>query len=524
MTLPDPHKGCLATFGDYSTLNLGGSLDVIIDGATTFKWRVNGGSYTTTVPIAASVVLSAQITVYFLPTLAAFTGYTVNDTWSWLRTDALLDSANTYSYFYDLSYTVCTTTNRLYFIGNDGQVMVNDSVTGHVRSVGYRPIYGSYLEIFENHLVVLDSSGTPTYVDATAAWSDLNNFDDFIATDTNEADTFTFPRTRPAGNHSPVLTATRLFVINSVLFVDIYNQRWATPYLGLPSVFSFKPFGVYEGGGVLRTSAAFGNVIRTRDGVYSVEVDGIYFFNGAAPVKISSSIDTYFQAILVSDTSNPYRFYTNFVFGVYNPVTSEVWFMLYTSPGNFTSGCCFLIYSENTKSWHVRSASFNVFFPTALAFCEGSAVVAKTLGYVQEDLFGEKTNPVYDVGSGTSFQLPVIELQDFSAPSIQKVKELTSLYLDAYYPVAPTSGYSNGSVLITVDGRTYADGPVVHSTTANWLTSALNGILSTRALADRVYRIGIYFISNDATKPTFGFTYNRLVLNVVGTDAKEVRL
>src|SRR5690606_36906739 len=66
-----------------SFITLGNKLEVEVDSASTFKWRVNGGSFTTSVPIAAEVSLGSGTKLYFRAT----SGFTPGDAWEWLRTD-----------------------------------------------------------------------------------------------------------------------------------------------------------------------------------------------------------------------------------------------------------------------------------------------------------------------------------------------------------------------------------------------------------------------------------------------------
>src|SRR3990167_8229515 len=76
-------KGCLLVVESTAawTVTLGNTYDVEIDGTATFKWRVNGGAYTTLVAInmtSGNSIDGGGVRLYWL----ASTGFTVTDAWS----------------------------------------------------------------------------------------------------------------------------------------------------------------------------------------------------------------------------------------------------------------------------------------------------------------------------------------------------------------------------------------------------------------------------------------------------------
>jgi hypothetical protein len=265
-------NACFATLGD--------SFDVVIDSPTTFSWSINGGAVTSGVLIAAQVIIAGIYVLSFQPDdLMGFDNYNTGDAWRWERHDSTNGAVkNVYGY-----NTYVRIANTLFFIGTNGRVYRSEIGTGtyRARSVGYSPVYGSYLAVFYNHLVVGNFSQTGwTNNTLCVGWSDLNNYDLFFPTAANEADLKQLTDSREA-----ITTGLQLF--NNNLYVATPSELYRVDYVGLPNVFEFVRISQTAGGylslGVLGLYVAgYNNDI--------VIYDGTNFNRLQAPLYVTRSI------------------------------------------------------------------------------------------------------------------------------------------------------------------------------------------------------------------------------------------
>ena len=153
------YTGCRLEIGSITGLglNLGANLDVEMTSATQFRWRKNGGAWTSglTVSTAGVSIDGGNATLYFL----ANSGFAGTEAWSWTRTDCSYEDSTLvnirpaqWSFF----------RNTLYFTNTQDRIMaLKVSTTGnYVCSVGYRPVYGTYLGFFESHMKIGGYSAT----------------------------------------------------------------------------------------------------------------------------------------------------------------------------------------------------------------------------------------------------------------------------------------------------------------------------------------------------------------------------
>ena len=277
----DSHKQLLLIADDPLAFeHMGDTFEVTIDGDATFSWSINGGAATAGVPIAAKVTVGSYYDLYFQPDdLQQFVGYNIGDHWKWERHDST-NGVGTNVYGYNTYVRIAST---LFFIGTSGRVYRTEIGTANyrARTVGYSPIYGSYLAVFYNHLVVGNFSQTGwTNNTLYVGWSDLNNYDLFFPTASNEADLKQLTDSREA-----IITGVQLF--NNNCYVATPSELYRIDYVGLPNVFEFVRISQTAGGylsiGVLGLYVAGYNNDIT---IY----DGTNFNRLQAPLYVTRSI------------------------------------------------------------------------------------------------------------------------------------------------------------------------------------------------------------------------------------------
>jgi hypothetical protein len=321
-------------------------------GGTTFQWRKNGGSWTTGVTIGAEVALGANgLKVSFLST----SGYTSGDTWKWERV----------AYLYSGSETTCLAdvprvdmyNTDIYISGVSRHILRlrNDFFT----TIGYRRIYGKHAVIFANHLVVSQfaeavyNSGAPSdpYSAATTpfnlGWSDLNNPDEFFATDINEADEYSIPSTDfPDTRSSGIMGLGKL---GDLLYIYLSDAMYMMRYVGLPNVMQIDqaPFP--------KIGCRYGNsLVIAPSGHYFIGRNDIYFFDGvSAPSSIGEAVRSQF----FSDIGGTPSSRDEWLFGYYDVGKEEVCWTYYIANGLFWQ-CRQMIYQERDKRWYFRNVPY----------------------------------------------------------------------------------------------------------------------------------------------------------------------
>lgn len=470
--------GCLIVVNSVSGLNLtlGNTFDVEIDGATTFKWRKNGGAYTTLVPITTAGVSAdgGNVTVYFLTT----SGFTVGDVWSWKRTDAAFAESAVVS----VQPIPCIEYKTiLYFIGSDSRVLAlkNDGTTNYAITVGYRPVYGSRLAIYEEHLVVGNYS---TSVMTTASygligWSDNIDIENFIATDTNEADTFRIPY----GSYEILEIAT----LKQQLYVFTRKYICTTSYPGLPLVFSFKLFTTLE------LLPSTNPVIIGDDCVYLAKPSGFLIFDGASFTDIGKPV----AAAASSQTA----------FGAYDAYNGRVYWVTIKT---------MLTYSSRTRSWSRRSVDFNSdSTPIASVFAEGGVLYVGIKALKVHNVNSTLTTgaAIMDSSSGTGYATPKITMHLYSAGEFSVVKELSAVFIGALTTVVGNgTNYSTGSnAKVDVYAYSSTSGVFDGSTTTlsgTWDSSAADGNISFVPISFRAVAIELQLRGAVSGKPPYHIT------------------
>lgn len=506
----------LLVVNNYTTLalTLGNTIDVEIHTDNThFRWRKNGGAYSADIVIAGTTgqtLDGGSFTIYWL----ASSGFVVGDLWQWQRTDYAQDSAGTTWIKSLSSYSIG---EAIIFVDPSGRVMKYEN--GGVRSVGYRPVYGSSVVIYANHLFVGSYSTVLTGHNTDfAACSDLNNLDNFYSTDLNEADVFTLNSEQILGHVDIGGGVWHLSIIRNVLYAYNASIIWSTTYQGLPVPFNF----------VVTLVNTFypefqGSAIHNGSGEYLVLTNGIAYFDGSSLRYVDAKIADWFTNP-TSLTVNSVSIYTFFKWGFYDKFRREVYFSYLSTNGeNIPAAAAgFLVYQEQTDSWFYRVTSFAGGLPyggcSAGTVNKSVITLGSSLALAIEDL-GGLNSPKLDYNTGASYQLPtLISLGRFFGRTVQKT-EVTRGYMDVNYQSGPHPNYGTTGIDISFSYTNYVDTAASWSTTPTWTTSKADGSVSYRGNG-RVFRFRIV-PTVSSSSAAFRVAFNALDLNVLGAPAVQ---
>ena len=484
------NTGCRLVINNVAGLaiTLGSALEVDIDGAATFRWRKNGGAYTSLVPITTGGVSidGGNATVYFLTA----SGFTIGTTWTWTRADA--------------SYEVLadTTTRALphwhygretFFINVGQRVMVatiNSASEKYVISVGYRPVYGYELVVYEDHLVVASyaDSYAGVLTSRTVASSDLTDLHAFIPTDVNEADRYILPVSSRYAHTNDRPEA--IGITQGLLFVFTRTEIFFTSYVGLPVPMAFKHYADFAvsnadfSGSNLPISVVPGN-----NGLFIRANTGLYFFNGT--LQKLNGVDEFLRGQSGSRLSM-----------VYDVMNDECICL---------TNAYLVVYQVATNSFYLRSASFD-----SANYCLGFTFTdTLNIGGANRKVRAEVGNgyatswgiaPMMDSASGTAFATPTIITQGLFGKS-RLTHDWDSVTLIAKTTVlSPDTGdYWIGSALkINIKWYNIEDGTLgTLSTDANavWDSTVGANVISLPRTYVKGLAIRLEVAGTNATKP-----------------------
>lgn len=485
----DVHKGVLLTLTNPTALALGQTYEVEIDAATTFKWQKNGGGYTTGVPITTTGVSidSGKAVIYFLSS----TLFTVTDHWTWQRTDCTISPVNAATGIPgNTSYmSSCEYGRYLVWLTHDSRVMIYDPSIGYVRSVGYQPITGFFLKVFQKHLFVGDSSiSTASNVySGQLRCSDLEDIDVFIDTDVNEADVFTFPSLMEGEAAFATNNLQQLFVVANRIHILTGQKVFASAYLGLPTVFDFEEVSTFA---MYVVNIARPRVAQATNGVYIIRRDGVWLTDGTTFRRVGAALG-------VSDLASSVYIVVDFIHNelIIHDATNQIVY----------------VFQENYGTWYTRKVSFpfgsqSPFFTTSSArLTFGGA----SLHYYTEDITYTGV-PIKDTGTGASFTLPSVTSQLVSYGNFAQVKEVEGSWLVAR--AVTISGMSanyqaTSNAIIQLYWGSSTDGLVTATTTdsgAVWTAATAEKQLSYPRFSGRALAFRLDVTTVDTTKPPAG--------------------
>lgn len=467
-------------------------IDVVIDGATTFKWRRNGGGYTALVPIAATVAIGANgLTLAFMAT----DGYTINDTWSWKRT------ALPYAGTYPLQKVELTNFKAdAYITGYDRAILrVRDNIA---TGVGYKRVWGRYVAVFYNHLMVGQfatsnySAGAP--VDSYDAkvtpwrlgWSHLNDPDQFFQTDLNEADQYDIP----ANHHVdvPIQGITGMKPLGNFLITYLPDTMYTTTYVGLPNVMQTDQLNTKVG-------SMFDNgVVTTPYGHYFIARDNIYRFDGSQVVKVGFPVFNKFMDDMSASGTIRQQ-----LFGHYDADKCEVQWTYWFSAGVGLQ-CRQMCYQIDYNRWYFRNMPSTQISQDVRCITGYTEFTRRLYGclqkiYIDEVPFaGGELLDTNTAGTG-SYTQPYAETQDLIYGDLLWKKLASSVYPDAFWTFVTSVFNADTALTVAFQARNRASETASLTNLAlTWDIATTERILSLPQAAGAVHRYRFKFTG---TKP-----------------------
>jgi hypothetical protein len=513
------YTGCRLVINNVAALavNLGATVDVEMTGAAAFRWRKNGGAWTAGVPAITGVAIDGgNATLYFL----ANSGFAGTETWSWTRTDRAYDGAPPTYEAQKFRYYK----GNLYFNSRCNRMMVAQMDTLGVRYVvtlGYRAVYGVCFTFFYDHLVVGGFSLTLGAFSQnpwakTVGWSDVNDVHNFIPTDLNEADSYTFPNdtTRDVLGTTTASYIVEVGVVRNVLYVFAVFGTYQTVYLGLPLVFSFEQSVGVTTPQVQSTIAA----AQTENGIYLLTQDDIVFFDGGSPRSIGTPVGHGMR-----EFGEQVHFTPKMKFSVifYNASTREVYVLARDKRTLF-------VYQEKWGEWYSRVIAPGSGYGTAVGLLNEAGGYSQNIlqiGGVDRKVWAEdvKWNQQPVTLYATYYAPPIIIFQPAAFGSLYNVKEFSGVYIGASFncganpAIVPSTSYyeTQAKTRIQVYWQDCPSGVLDDFTgfgawttdaEAYWDLSKVNGFVPLPRVPSRALAIMLYVTTQDAvgltlTKP-----------------------
>lgn len=467
--------GCMLVLTNSATasVNLGSTYDIVIDGAATFKWRVNGGAYTTLVAIsvAGNTIDGGAATVYWL----ANTGFTLNDTWTFQRTDTVYSSVPGAQ---DRLYFVLIN-NELYFRDPSNKVMVferDGQGAPYLRDVGYRDVYGHNIGMDAEHLFVYQTLTSRSIVQS----SDLNDLDAFIATDVNEADQYDQRYTTHQAVDTNGLSVFNGHTLYGSHFLVTSTGFYRGDYAGLPIPYAFKLVTPISLNNVSGNVSALGQGV-----IYYYTQRELCSYDGARTVVLFDYTNF--------DVSGNAATWINYNFARHEVILS------------FETVGRLVVYSVLTQTVYMRAVDFETSMPSMSLATDGNL----RLGLTSRRLLFEDTayaeTPLADETNGSAFATPTVCTQMFRQPA-GEVKEIMGTYLGLTVQTTVAASYSIGSA-IKASLRWYANdiGLIVGSGTTDvnafWTSTAPTAQLSYPRVSYRYLALQIELTGTDSGKP-----------------------
>jgi hypothetical protein len=498
------HTGCRLVINSLTglALNRGQTVDVQIDGAATFQWRKAGGAWTSLVPITTAGVSidGGNATVYFLES----TGFTIGDTWTWTRTDTMLtdvtSTAQTQSLVDFVSFnerTLFTAADRLFVIQYAG-------TTPYYITYGYRPVSGSFVNVFEGLVFTLTQNGGLYN-------SDQTDPDNFISSSQNEADYQALPL--ESARTDSALFGVGLWKLNNQLYILTSIGVYTTQYYGLPLVTSVKFLTAFD---AYRPVTTVDHAIGCDAGdVYYIVQDGhIVAFDGSTFTEVGHGVSGIGRFGRSPARTRPvYDFNRQeLIFGVW--ISNIEWLV---------------VYDTRRKLFYFRTVNFgNILFDSISCVSiinvrradtgqTPRIVVGRTTRklYVEDDSFlAPLTSSLSRDKDTTNFEPCRAIFGPIGVDSLSVVKDLTSVYIGLNTSTTTVGGYATGSdvrataVYNVVDGGSAAGpaqpGLITYTGGASYITSDLvDGTASTR-IPFRAILVGITLSkTGEAVGPVF---------------------
>lgn len=486
----------------------GDNIDVEIVTASTFRWRRNGGSWSSSLPIQGETAIGGNglyVAFQAQGALTDYSNYTPGNKWTWayasLPNTALVPSTAKFSYSSD-------TYGRDLYIGGVARNIMRLR-NGFLTSVGYSRVYGMHVAVFFGHLFVsqfaqagttisdpYDAKTTPFVV----GWSHLNNPDQFYNTLINEADQKALPQQQ--FSELSALGITGMAPWRSLLYVFLADAVWTFQYTGLPNVFQISQLNSNIGS-IFRSG-----VVRTPQALYFIGRNDFYKISEFEPEAIGRKVRNKFFSDILAPTDALFQQ----TFGFYNPIAKEVVWTYYTTPDyGTTAQCRQVVYNEQTDDWYFRnmpSAQTDVGNPLCAAplfDSVGQAVYGGVDRVAYDQKFGQSSFTYFDTLNSDlelAHTKPFFETPFFNYGDYFHIKQSDSLFIDAAYTSGLGLNVYSAVKPIIGDGNT-----TMVQLAQNWVPSLADQRLS---LPRQAYRSVAYKFEFEPVpdSPVIGAVFN----------------
>ena len=371
---------------------------------------------------------------------------------------------------------------------------------------------GRYVRVFFDHLVI----GAPTYrgsdMPHKTMWSDLYNFSQWVPDSSNEADSYTHSEFQRGDDIVRGITGLAHF--GEMLLIFTPSCIYAMEYTGLPRVMRVHPFIKDFGNGLPYASAELHSSVVWCD----VHHGSFFAFRGEGPEDIGKPIADYFFND-VSNESSELMLTKALVSRKYHEVAWH--YVSKVSPdGGYDKA---VVYDYVNNAWAVRTltdvSAIGMWNKRGLTVNEMTDLVDDVDTIVNEsedsgeqlaDVVAGKYVGRHELSSDTEASLdaqsaPVLETGDLLYGSMQTIKEVSSIWIDA-----------STAVRVEVSAREFIDDTVNYVHVGTWTKNLAERVLTFAPIVGRILRYRFTPIT-----PVRNFVFRGFEDNVFSVDSSR---
>lgn len=337
---------------------------------------------------------------------------------------------------------------------------------------------GRYCTVFFDHVVVAGLVGNRNVV----AWSDVNNYAEFIPDSDNEADTFVCTEHQRIDDLATGITGIQH--LGDSLLVFTPSCVYEMTYTGLPRVMHVRPLIKDVGNGLPYATAGLADSVVWFD----IHHGSFFMYSQSSGLQnVGAAVSEYFVDTLTTSTAN-----ARLTFSFVDREASEVGWWFIGAGDTYNA----VVYNYTNKTWSVRTApvyvnSHGVVPERAKTVSELTAAVSTYTGHVEDlDETGEGghilhggTTSLYKAtftGSPLTHDAILVETGDMLFGTLEGMKEVSRIIL----AVAGT----HSGVKVEVSARDRISDTVTYVNCGTWNTTLPEKALTFPVQAGRVLR------------------------------------
>ena len=337
---------------------------------------------------------------------------------------------------------------------------------------------GRYCAVFFDHLVVVGLTNDPNSI----AWSDVNNYSDFIPRSDNEADFYVCTEHQRSDDFASGVTGVQMMGDSLLIFTPscVYQMT----YTGLPRVMHVRPLIKDVGNGLPHATAGLADSVVWFD----IHHGSFFQFSQTEGLQnIGGPITEWFVAELSTDPAEAQE-----VFSFVDRESSEVGWQFIADDGGWKA----VVYNYSNKTWSTRTApvplhSYSLLPERALSCSELTAPLSSYLDTFavwdasEEPAFKAQggASTVYTTtfsGSPVMHDSVLMETGDLLYGTLEGVKEVSRIMLAA-------AGTFTG-IKVEVSARNAISDAVTYVNCGTWTPTTTEKALTFPAQAGRVLR------------------------------------